>query len=567
MKRIASPTDYAFQVSWEVCNKVGGIYTVLSTHAKVMGQIYKDNSLIYIGPDLSPTEDNPLFAEDNTLFSGLAEHLSSKGIPTRFGRWQIPGKPIVALVDFRNLFAEKDNIYSEMWNNFKVDSLHAYGDYDEACLFSYQAGRMATEAFNWFCNTNKKNATAVFQAHEWMSGFGLLYVKQHAPQIGTIFTTHATSIGRSITTNNKLLYEYFDGYQGDQMAAELNMHSKHSIEKTAALNADCLTTVSEVTDRECKQFFGRNSDVILPNGFDPSFVCKGTTFVSVRHKARKAIFNAYNALAGTKLGDDAMVISTSGRNDFRCKGFDMFMSALAKLEQTYKGKRDILAVIAVPCWKKEARKDLCERLAEKPSIKILDGSALDPLPHPFITHDLYNFDSERIVSTIYDCGLSLSRESKIHILFIPSYLDGNDGVINMPYYEFLTASDYCIYPSYYEPWGYTPLESIAFGIPCLTTNLSGFGQWVNEIVGHRAILSDGVAVIQRNDSNYDHCTDEIATSIQGIAALSPQEYEKIREAARNLSSNALWKDFIINYINAYTLAIKHNKNKNNKQAN
>ena len=557
MKRVSKPSDYIFQVSWEVCNKVGGIYTVLSTQAKALGQLYKDN-LIYIGPDLNPKQESPLFSPEDNLLIPLKELALKEQLPVRIGRWQIPGKPIVILVDFQSLYAQKDTIYTEIWNNFKVDSLHAYGDYDEACLFSYAAGTIAVMAYNYFSSNTAQSITAVFQAHEWMSGFGLLYVKQHAPQIGTVFTTHATSVGRSITTNNKDLYEYFNGYQGDQMATELNMQSKHSIEKTAALESDCLTTVSDVTDKECEQFFGRKSDIILPNGFDPSFVVKGTALKNIRTKARKTALNTYNALTGSSLGNDTLIISTSGRNDFRCKGFDLFLSALNILEKRGTLSRDILAIIAVPCWKKEARQDLQERLKNKPSIKILDAKNMDALPHPFITHELYNFDTERLVSAIYNSGLSLSKESKVHLLFIPSYLDGEDGIINMSYYDFLTASDYCIYPSYYEPWGYTPLESIAFGIPCLTTNLSGFGQWVNTQVGHQAILSDGVAVIQRNDHNYDECADEIAVSIQGISMLSAQEYSKISDAASKLALKAQWKDFIKNYLDAYTIALKYN---------
>ena len=556
MQRFNKPSDFVFQVSWEVCNKVGGIYTVLSTQAKVLEQIYKDN-LIYIGPDLNPNEDNPLFVQEDNLYKSLRELAVDNDIPVRIGRWQVPGTPVVALVDYKNLFVQKDAIYTDFWDKFKVDSLHAYGDYDDSCLFSYQAGKFAVLAYNFFNKDATEHKSAIFQAHEWMSGFGLLYVKSKTPEIGTVFTTHATSVGRSITTNNKNLYEYFNGYDGDQMAMELNIQSKHSIEKTAALEANCLTTVSEVTDKECLQFFGRKADVLLPNGFEPSFVKKGNAYKTTRNKARKTILNAYNALTGSNLNNDTFIVSTSGRNDFRCKGFDMFLSALSKLEEKKTLDKDVLAVIAVPCWKKQARKDLQERLKDKPVIKIMDASMLEPLPHPFITHELYNFDTERLVTAIYDCGLSLLKDSKVHLLFIPSYLDGQDGIFNIPYYDFLTASDYCIYPSYYEPWGYTPLESIAFGIPCLTTNLSGFGQWVNTTIGHQAILSDGVAVVQRNDNNYEQCAEEIAVSIQGITMLSASEYSKIQSVAKKLSTKAEWKDFIAHYLDAYTLALKY----------
>lgn len=558
MKRISAPSDYIFQVSWEVCNKVGGIYTVLSTQAKALSNYYKDN-LIYIGPDLNPEKENPLFCPDATLLAPVVEAAKAEGIKVRMGRWNIPGQPIVALVDSMNLYDIKGDIYTDMWNNFQVDSLHAYGDYDEACLFSYQAGRFAVIAYRYFCQADKKDYTAVFQAHEWMSGFGLLYVKQHEPKMATVFTTHATTVGRSITTNNKALYAYFSGYQGDQMAAELNVQSKHSIEKMAALNADCMTTVSEVTDKECEQFFGRKSDVLLLNGFEPSFVSKGAALAAVRRRAKKAVLNTYNALAGTYLKDDTLIVSTSGRNDFRCKGFDVFISALKKLQDNRNLKRDVLAIIAVPCWKKEARQDLLDRLALKPAIKIMDASEMEPLPNPFITHELYNFDTERIVNTIFGSGFSFDKEQKVHLLFIPSYLDGNDGIINMPYYDFLTASDYCVYPSYYEPWGYTPLESVAFGIPCLTTNLAGFGQWTNSIVGHQSILSDGVAVISHSDDSYDYCSQEIATSILGMSMLSAEEYKNLSQAAAKLSAKAQWKDFILNYLKAYTIALKNNR--------
>ncbi|MBP5628629.1 MAG: glycogen/starch synthase [Bacteroidaceae bacterium] len=563
MKRIAKPTDYVFQASWEVCNKVGGIYTVLSTQAKALEGIYKDN-LIYIGPDVharvsgkGAKNANPLFTPDSTLLSALARQLKKQGIPTRFGRWNVPGSPIVALVDYECIREEKNKIFGEMWEDFGVDSLNAYGDYDDASLFAWQAGRMAVAAYRYFCKQEKQDLSAVFQAHEWMSAFGLLYVKKNEPKMATVFTSHATSIGRSITCNEKQLYAYFDGYNGDQMARELNMEAKHSAEKAAALQADCMTTVSELTNRECRQFLGREADVILPNGFDSSFTYKGAQLQAVRKRARKAMLNTYNALNGDHLTDNTLIVATSGRNDFRCKGFDLFVNALKRVQDSGELQRDVLAVIAVPCWVKAAREDVNERLAQKPAIKLLDASDMAPLPQPFITHELYNFNEEPIVRTIYGSGLSFDKSQRLHLLFIPTYLDGNDGVINMPYYDLLTGCDYCIYPSYYEPWGYTPLESIAFGVPCLTTTLSGFGQWVTGVTGHQPLVSDGVAVISRDDNNYDECVGEIATSIAGMARLSQADWQQFAAAATDLSKKAMWKDFVKQYIKAYTLAVKH----------
>ena len=558
MKRIAKPNDCVFQASWEVCNKVGCIYTVLSTQAKALEGIYKED-LIYIGPDLyEKKNDNPLFTPDSKLFPTLARQLKKQGIPTRFGRWNIPGNPVVALVDFKSIREEKNQIYTEMWNDFGVDSLNAYGDYDDACLFAWQAGRMASVAYRYFCKQQKRELSAVFQAHEWMSAFGLLYIKKNEPKMSTVFTTHATSVGRSITVNNKQLYAYFSGYNGDQMAAELNMQSKHSAEKAAAQQADCMTTVSELTNRECSQFLGREADILLPNGFDTAFTYKGAQLQTVRRRARKAMINAYNALAAANLSDNTLIVCTSGRNDFRCKGFDLFIDSIKKVQESSELERDVLAVIAVPCWKKQPRQDLVDRLALKPAIKLMDATGMEQLPYPFITHELYNFNDERIVQSIMGSGFRFGADEKVHLLFIPTYLDGNDGVFNMPYYDLLTGCDYCIYPSYYEPWGYTPLESISFGIPCLTTTLSGFGQWVQQEVGHLPLLSDGVAVVPRDDNNYWQCVNEIATSIIGMALLQQSDWHQFADAAAALSKKALWKDFVKNYLRAYTLAMKNN---------
>lgn len=573
-RKLSGSTKMVIEVSWEVCNKVGGIYTVLSTQARTLTQVFHDH-LIYIGPLLGDIANATAFEEDASILPKLKEQAQKEGIPLKIGRWQVPGLPIVVLVDWRPLFDIKDEIYADMWNRFGVDSLHAYDDYDDATLFGWQAGRVAkliidndgsvnADNLKKKGNTLSEKAPAndgeekkyVVQAHEWMSGAALLYAKANIEGVATVFTTHATTVGRSITTNNKLLYAYFDGYHGDQMAQELNVQSKHSMEKAAAQQCDCMTTVSELTDRECAQFLERKSDVLLPNGFDPSFVRRGSAGAAIRKKARKSLLSIYNALNGTNLGNNTLIVSTSGRNDFRCKGFDVFISTIRRLQLSHVLHKDVLMIIAVPCWKKEPRKDLMERLKNRPPIKILDASALPALPQPFITHTLYNPDDDRIMQCIRGNEISFDKEQKVHLLFIPSYLDGEDGILNLTYYDFLTASDYCVYPSYYEPWGYTPLESAAFGIPSLTTTLSGFGQWVNKEVGHQAILSDGVAVIPRNDWNYDECVEAMATSIEGISLLNTEEYQRIQESARAISAKAQWKDFILNYLKAYTLAIK-----------
>lgn len=532
--------QFVFSTSWEVCNKVGGIYTVLSTQAKSLQSLLQDH-LVFIGPDLGQNAGNSAFHENKNLLAEWKTCTQDMGIEVRMGRWDIPGKPIVALVKASFSKEQKNRIYSKAWEDYHVNSLHAYGDYDEACLFSWTAGVWAAEVYRNFLD----NCKAVFQAHEWMSGMGLLYIKKNCPGMGTVFTTHATSIGRSIVSNNKNLYEFFPGYNGDQMAVELNMEAKHSIEKQAAKNADCMTTVSELTNRECKQLLERDCDVILPNGFESDFVPKGAVFQSKRKKSRQKMLETAGKLLGKKLSDNTVIIGTSGRNDFRCKGMDILIDCLSRL-QKQNLKKDVLAVIAVPCWKKGPRKDL------------LDATT-GPLPEAFITHELYNFDSDAIVGTIKWRGITWTGKEKLHLLFVPSYLDGNDGVLDLPYYDWLTGCDLCLYPSYYEPWGYTPAESIAFGIPCLTTDLAGVGVWINDTLGHKALLKeDGVEVIHRTDSNYEDAAQHICKTVKDFLTLTPEEILNLKKSLQQLTKEMAWQRFILNYEHAFDFALKKN---------
>lgn len=541
--------DYIFETSWEVCNKVGGIYTVLSSRAKTLKTKWQDK-LVFIGPDLKQPTANVDFKEDTRLLPKWKKAAAELGLNCRIGRWQVPGEPVAVLVDFTPFFNIKNQIYAEAWDLFRVDSIKAYGDYDEASMFSYAAGRFVEAVVGECLNPTDR---VVYQAHEWMSGLGMLFLKHHMPRVATIFTTHATSIGRSICGNNKELYAYFEGYNGDQMACELHMEAKHSIEKQSAWHADCFTTVSRFTDRECNQLLDKAADVVLPNGFENDFVPQGASFTSVRRQARKRILEVANALTGSQMTDDTLIVSTSGRNDYRCKGFDVFLETMARLRaelnESGDEQKQVLALIEVPCWLKGPRADLQKRLTEK----YAEGSAL---PNPIITHDLYNLTDDRIVNQIWHLGLQNLPTDKVKVILVPCYLEGNDGIFNMPYYHLLAANDLALYPSYYEPWGYTPLESCAFHTPCVTTDLSGFGQWTDEVLGHEGTLKDGVRVIHRDDSNFFGVAADMCSTIREMLELAPRQRTAVRNAATRLADKAQWEHFIRYYYEAYDFAIR-----------
>lgn len=537
--------DYIFESSWEVCNKVGGIYAVLSTRAKTLQDRLHDR-LVFIGPDCWKETESPYFQEDDNLFREWQLAASKQGLKIRVGRWAVPGEPIAVLVDFNQYFSKKNEIYGQLWNDFQVDSLHAYGDYDEASMFSYAAALVVGSFYDFYLDATKK---VVYHGNEWMTGLGLLYVQKHYPQIATIFTTHATSIGRSIAGNNKPLYDYLFAYNGDQMAEELNMQSKHSIEKQTAHHVDCFTTVSDITARECLELLDKPVDVVLPNGFEDDFVPRGAAFTRKRKWARKRLLDVANALLGTDLGDETLLISTSGRYEFRNKGVDVYIEAMNRLLRDKNLDKNVVAFVKVPGWVGEPRKDLQNRLAS--------GKKFDtPLEVPSVTHWLHDMSHDNVLSMLKHLDMQNRKEDRVKLIFIPCYLTGNDGILNLSYYDVILGNDLCIYPSYYEPWGYTPLESVAFKVPCVTTDLAGFGLWANSEIGHYGEIGDGVKVIHRTDYNFSEVADNIKDTVSKFSHFTVAQVKKSRDNASKLSKKALWSHFIKYYEDAYDIALR-----------
>ncbi len=552
MDNTTTTPEYLFESSWEVCNKVGGIYTVLSTKAHTLQQSFKDK-LIFIGPDVWDNTNAPDFIEDDVLFADWKTYTkTTENLKVKVGRWNVPGTPPVILVDFKPFFKERDAFFYSMWESFRVDSIHAYGDYDESCIFAYAVGKVI-ESFYHFYKLEDKKVAALF--NEWMLGMGALYIQKQLPAIATLFTTHATSIGRSIAGNNKALYAYMDGYNGDQMAGELNMEAKHSLEKQTALHVDCFTTVSDITARECKQLLDKAPDIVTPNGFEPNFVPTDKEYDKKRTAARRDLLNVAEKLLGCPISPDAFLVSTSGRYEYRNKGIDVFIEAMNRVRTSGRLQREVVAFIMVPAWVRDARADLKE---------VIDKNirTTSPMQMPFVTHWLNLMEQDKVLNYISPSRLTNSAADKLKIIFVPCYLDGRDGIFNKPYYDLLIGMDATVYPSYYEPWGYTPLESIAFGIPTITTDLAGFGLWAKKhVTGNN--ISEGVAVVNRDDFNYFEVADAITSSILALAGKDKKEAEEIRKRSFCLAAKAEWSKFIVNYEEAFRIALEHANKRNN----
>lgn len=546
--------DLLIETSWEVCNKVGGIYTVLSTKARNLQTLYKDR-IFFIGPDVwSENNPCPVFKESKTI---LKDWLSSDAVPTdipvRVGRWDVPGKPIAILIKFDSMYARNNELFSFMWEKYGVDSLHAYGDYAEACAFSHAAGRVIESIIKF--KGLDRGAKVIAHFNEWTTGMGLLYVKSHLPSVATLFTTHATSIGRSICGNGKNLYQYFNGYNGDQMAFELNMEAKHSLEKTAAHNADCFTTVSEITAAECEQLLDRKPDKVTPNGFEQNFVPPKTKFAVKRKEARASLLKVASALTGITFNDDeAFLVATSGRCEYRNKGLDLYIESMKKIGSNLTGRK-IVSFILVPAWVRDARKDLSDNIENNATVRLVD---------PVITHTLNNPHEDAVLNHIHAANFRNQENDNVIMIYVPCYLNGNDGIFDKSYYDLLIGFDATVFGSYYEPWGYTPLESVAFGVPTVTTSLSGFGRWVMSTFDNDP-MATGMEVVERNDVNFDRASDDIARTLTEIASLSSEQARKMSENAMKTAHKAAWTYFIEDYVEAFEVALNNATNRNNNK--
>lgn len=541
MSEIIKKPDYLFEVGWEICNKVGGIYTVISTKAPGIQKEFEDNYLL-IGPDVwKETNSNPDFLEDKYIYRSWREHAEASGLRLRIGRWNIKSKPIVVLVEFTQYFQIKDKIFANFWERYQLDSISGQWDYIEPALFGYAAGRVI-ENFYEFNLSSRDKIIANF--HEWMSGTGVLYLNDRVPQVGTVFTTHATALGRAIAGNHLPLYGDMNMYQPDSSARRFDIVSKFSLERAAAVNCDAFTTVSEITAKECAHFLGRRPDIVTPNGFDDSFVPSDGEFSVRRDMARTKLMQVARSMFNIDLPDDALLVINSGRYEFRNKGIDVFIDALANLNRDPELNRTVVAFITVPANQSGVSKKLVERLN--------NADFTEPVEGRYLTHGLYDAEHDAVLSRAVMAGLGNKAVDKVKLIFVPSYLNGKDGIFNFPYYELLIGFDISVFPSYYEPWGYTPLESLAFHIPTVTTSLAGFGMWIRENETHPA---PGAWVIERTETNTGQVINEIKNILLQFSNKNQEQVIEARQKAFDISRIALWHELTDRYKQAYNLAL------------
>lgn len=524
-----------FEVSFEVCNKVGGIHTVVSTKAKTLVEKLGDQ-YVAIGPWLLSGKGASDAFEEESGFTEFCEGCRALGVPVRVGRWRIPGRPRTLLVEFSGLYAKKDEILKELWERYQVDSLFGHWDYIEPVLFGHAAGMVIEK---WM-QEHGSGRGAVAQFHEWMTSAGMLYLKPRAPEIGTVFTTHATMLGRSLASTGWSPEKGLNGKTSREAAEAQNVLAKHSLENVCAREADVFTTVSEVTADEAQLFFDRRAKPLLPNGIRLDVIDEiagATTRADAEAKLR--------GLARRFTGDDvsqARLLCISGRYEFHNKGIDLLLDALAELQK--KPGKPVVLFVLVPAGNSGVRQEVLERL------KSPDESSIHE-PIGISTHNLFDPEKDPLQQHCKKLGFTNARGSRVKVIQVPVYLAPGDGLLDLPYEAVLRAMDMSCFPSFYEPWGYTPEESLAVGVPTITTDCAGFGRFARDA---QLTWAQGVHVLPRVGVDDATASKKLADFLE-VALAEERDRDELVETCRHTAQLTAWSDLIKHYEAAFSSAL------------
>lgn len=599
---IKPQADMLFEISWEVCNKVGGIWTVISSKADQIRKFYNEN-YICIGPYfpekiLGDFEEKPIPPE----YKNINEDLKNQGIIIHFGKWLIKGEPTTILIDFKNFLYKTDEIKKELWDKYKIDSLSSnYSDYNDPLVWGKAAGILLE-----MLAKQLKEKKIVAQFHEWLTGSALLHIKSNNVNMGTVFTTHATVMGRALAASNFDLFTKTDSSDKcnlelidvDEKAYELHTEGKHLIEKVSADNSDIFTTVSEITAFEANCIIKRKPEVILCNGLDnekfPTFEEASIKHRDYREVIRKFVLFYFSPFYKFDI-KDTLFFFIAGRYELRNKGIDIYIKALAKLNDTLKkqnSKKTIIAFIFVPADIWSIKQDVLENRTMfndiKESIKselsniknnilytvssnqklveenIFDSSFLEEIKRkvmkfskkgvpPVTTHNLKD-GNDSILKLLMESGLDNLEDDKVKAVLYPVYLTGADSLLDLTYYQTMQGCHLGIFPSFYEPWGYTPLEAAALGVSSVTTDLAGFGKFIQKI--KRQEKHPGIFVLERMNKHDDEIIDDLSKFMMTFINFSKQERVQNKIEAKRLASLADWKILTNNYIEAHNKSLE-----------
>ncbi|MCU0652945.1 MAG: glycogen/starch synthase [Candidatus Pacebacteria bacterium] len=585
--------DLLLEISWEVCNKIGGINTVLATKAAQMVKRYHDGYIL-VGPYFK--EGSKYQFEEAALpapMKGIFSELENQGIKCRFGKWLIEGEPQVILVDFQALWQSINRYKFELWSDYKVDSMESGFEFDEPVVWSRAVAELTVRLKD--AMGGKK---VVIHCHEWLAGAVLLFAKSQRPDIASVFTTHATTLGRSLAFSGADFYAGIDKIDAQKEAYARHVQAKHLLERAAAQQCSVFTTVSEITGVECQYFLGRTPDVFLPNGLDAA---KYLSFeeVAIKHRIqrgriREFIFYDFFPFY-TFDPKNTLFYFMMARYEFHAKGIDAFIKALAGLNRRLaeeKSKRTVVVFLWIPAKTRGIRSELTESRGNYYDVKqfveensgnlvenflyslfeqkaLKDTDVFDEEPHrelerrlkkvrrtgqPYAcTHELECAD-DPIMKALAEVGLGNRKDDRVKIVFYPAYLSGTDKLLNLSMREAIQGCHLGVFPSYYEPWGYTPIEAAAEGVPAITSDLSGLGRFLSQLP--RDKQNPGISIVNNYGKSECEVVAQLEEMLYEYTVMLRGDRVENKINARKLVDNFDWENLAENYITAHNQALE-----------
>ncbi len=587
------------ECAWEVCNQVGGIYTVIQS--KVASTIDKWGENYFLLGPYFPAQASTMFESIKDYSDPIGQavrQMNESGFDVYYGRWLIKGRPKVVLFNPDSVMHKLGEFKYLLWDHHKLDFNGCDYLMDQVVSF----GMQVTEFLRYYTETKEENQQILTHFHEWMAGLPIPEIRREQFPVKVIFTTHATLLGRYLAMNDPEFYDHLAFYDWEKEAKYFNIYTQVCIERAASHGCHIFSTVSDITGHECEYLLSRKPDVIVPNGLQVSRFEALHEFQNM-HKENKEKINEFvmgHFFQSYSFNlEKTLYFFTSGRFEYFNKGYDVTLEALAKLNWMLKSQniditivmfivtrnpfhsinsnvlesRALLEQIRRNC--EDIERDLTRKYfynvvskREVQPISSLDELVEDHLSlklkktvrtwsknnmPAIITHDLVDESNDPIMNYLKSAGLLNFKEDKVKIVYHPDFISSTNPLFRMEYYDFIRGCHMGIFPSYYEPWGYTPLECCASGIPSITSDLSGFGSYVKEHVKDHE--SKGIYVINRKNKSMDNAATDLANRL--LQFVKQERRDRIGQRNRTEEASVMfgWKTLRKYYDHAYKLAI------------
>ena len=590
---VQSKQSMLLEIAWETCSQIGGIYTVIKTKAPNMVERWGDNYLM-IGPYHQQT--SALEFEEGVVPDHLKpafEALAAQGTPCHFGCWLTDGRPSVVLIDYKGRYPRLGEDKYLLWTDNGISLEGNDGEVDAVIAFGFAAAELLRAI-----QTSNSSLQLTAHFHEWMAGVALPRIRHMNLPIATVFTTHATLLGRYIASNDPNFYSNLSRINADNAARHFTIWSKHSIERACAHSAHVFTTVSEVTAREAEYLLGRKPNFVLPNGLNSHHFTALHEFqnlhLTYKERINEFVMGHFFPSYSFDL-DRTLYVFTSGRYEYSNKGMDLFIESLYQLNQRLKTLPKPPTVVAfiitraptknlnVTALQNHLRfedlKTTCREMEHTLSQRILDSAARGRMPRfediftsdlelrlkrsilarkttqwpPVVTHDMWDDENDPVLKHLRHRNLVNSPSDPVKVVFHPDFVSLTS-LFSLDYEQFVRGCHMGVFPSYYEPWGYTPLECLALGIPTVTTDLSGFGAYVERHVPDA--LQNGVLVLNRSKSAPDTCIEQLTSFLFKFCELNRRERISLRNRAERMTERFTWDVMAAHYHRAHAEALR-----------